>query len=348
MRRLAILPFLACVSLVACDAEDEVLDHHEHGTIDEDEIGSTSSALVATDPVSAVITAGCSAAPVRPLGDQLLGELECLRPKTMKRIDNLPGIKLNGASTLPYLQTSAADALIAAQKARGVTIGINSGLRTIVEQYLLNRLFQKGCPGIFRPAAPGTSNHESGLAIDIQDNAAWRTALGNQGFQWLGASDPVHFDYKGGGTVALVGLGVKSFQRLWNRNNPADTIAEDGSFGPMTEARMLKSPIGGFKVGALPNCGVEPDAGADAGGPTVEQPDETEPPVEEEVGGAGEGRAPSTAAPRSSRLPASGAEEGGGCAVTSSSPESSSAAVALAALGCAALVRPALRRRRRT
>ena len=35
-----------------------------------------------------------------------------------------------------------------------------------------------------------TSPHESGLAIDVNDNAAWRTAMENNGCRWQGTSDP--------------------------------------------------------------------------------------------------------------------------------------------------------------
>jgi hypothetical protein len=47
-------------------------------------------------------------------------------------------------------------------------------------------------------------------------------------------------------------MDVHAFQRLWNRNHPSDTIAEDGAYGPMTAARIARSPSGGFAIGA---CG---------------------------------------------------------------------------------------------
>jgi hypothetical protein len=49
---------------------------------------------------------------------------------------------------------------------------------------------------------------------------------------------------------------VKAFQRLWNRNNPGDRIAEDGVWGNATASRMDRSPAGGFPVG--PQCGATP------------------------------------------------------------------------------------------
>ncbi|MFO0667149.1 MAG: M15 family metallopeptidase, partial [Polyangiaceae bacterium] len=110
---------------------------------------------------------------------------------------------------------------------------------------------------------PGNSNHESGLAVDVDDNAAWRSAFEANGFKWLGASDPVHFDYKGPGSIDMDGLSVYAFQRLWNRNHPEDLIAEDKDYGTETEKRLAKSPVGGFPIGA--QCNDTPDAGPDTG-----------------------------------------------------------------------------------
>jgi len=76
--------------------------------------------------------------------------------------------------------------------------------------------------------------------------------MSSKNYRWLGASDPVHFDYVGGGTINMKGTSVLAFQRLWNRNNPNDRIAEDGQYGPTTENRLSRSPVGGFATG--PTC----------------------------------------------------------------------------------------------
>jgi MYXO-CTERM domain-containing protein len=91
------------------------------------------------------------------------------------------------------------------------------------------------------------------LAIDIQQYNTWRPILESHGFAWLGAGDPVHFDYVGPGAVNHTGVDVRAFQQLWNRNNPGDPIAEDGIYGPQTEARIKASPAEGFAMGA--DCG---------------------------------------------------------------------------------------------
>ena len=60
--------------------------------------------------------------------------------------------------------------------------------------------------------------------------------------------DSVHFDHTSSADIR--GEDVLAFQKLWNRNNPSDHIAEDGDYGPQTEARLKKSPATGFAIGA--------------------------------------------------------------------------------------------------
>jgi hypothetical protein len=219
-------------------------------------LGQVSLALLDTDPVSAAVAASCSTTSVKGLATQLVAEIQCMRPGSMKSIDGVAGLSL-GAAVFPFLQTPAADALFAAQKDRGTTMSINSALRTLPQQYLLYRWYKAGLCGISLAAIPGNSNHEGAVAVDIADEQGWRPAMGRAGFTWLGASDPVHFDYTGAGAIDLGGLSVAAFQRLWNLNHPEDPIGEDGAYGTETEKRLARAPVGGFPRGA--------DCGADAG-----------------------------------------------------------------------------------
>ncbi len=210
----------------------------------------------------AVNDSGCTELLVRGLANQLADEIMiCLRPNSLTKIDNIPNTTL-AKEVFPYLQTAAATALKNAITARGASMTINSGWRALPEQYLLSRWAGQGRCGISVAADPGQSNHETGLAIDIQDNGGWNSYLTNQGWVWLGSGDPVHFDFKGGGTVDFRSDSVLAFQRLWNRNHPADLIDEDGSYGPMTASRLQSSPVAGFPIGAA-GCG------KDAGSPVT-------------------------------------------------------------------------------
>lgn len=214
----------------------------------EPETGRASSRLTIAEAAAA---GGCSTAVVRALSDQLVEEINCLAPGTMARIDGIAGLAL-GSAALPWIQAPAAGGLRAAIADRGATLSVNSTLRTLPQQLLLYRWYRAGDCGITLAASPGTSPHESGLAIDTSQYSAWRAALERHGFRWHGTGDLPHFDYTAGG-VRLTGLSTQAFQRLWNRNHPEDRITEDGDYGPQTEMRLLRSPSEGFPIGAV--CG---------------------------------------------------------------------------------------------
>ncbi len=333
---------LGCVGPAACASDGASLrasTHDGEGESDGNgDLGSVAQALSNGDPVSAAVAQSCTTSVVKGLSTQLVGEIQCLRPNTLKSIDKLPGIAL-GSAVFPYLQSPAVTAMVAAQKARGTTLSINSALRTLPQQYMLYRWYQTGRCGISLAARPGTSNHESALALDVQDNAGWRSALTGKSFRWLGASDPVHYDYVGAGAVDLRGLSVKAFQRLWNRNNPTDKITEDGSYGPATETRLARAPVGGFAKGA--DCtdadgGVKADGGGGGGvsedGGTEELPPYTPDPV------------PDAPEPGADGAEATPADAASGCVAGGAGPTSSGT---LAGLGGLALVLALGRRKRR-
>jgi hypothetical protein len=230
-------------------------------------LGSVQLALSPNDPVSAAVSGSCSTTSVKGLASQLVAEIQCLRRNALKSIAALPGLSL-GPAVFPYLQPPAADALAKVQRARGSKLAINSALRTLPQQFLLYRWYQLGRCGISLAASRGTSNHESALAVDVEDADGWRKYFTGNSFRWLGAKDPVHYEYTGAGALDIQGLSVQAFQRLWNRNNPSDMIAEDGDYGDATGTRLAKAPVGGFAKGA--RCEAAPkDAGADATGPAT-------------------------------------------------------------------------------
>jgi hypothetical protein len=321
MRLLAIA--IVPLALAACASPEGAGEEGATGSIE---------APLAGKSVEQTVTLSCSTTAVKGLATQLVEEIQCMRPGTMKSIAGKPGLSL-GSAVFPFLQTPAADALIKAQASRNATLHVNSGLRALPQQYLLYRWYRTGRCGIGLAASPGTSNHESGLAVDVDDDAAWRGSLERQGFRWLGASDPVHFDYVAGG-VGLRGLSVEAFQRLWNRNHPEDRIAEDGDYGPATESRLAKSPSDGFAKGADCDKPAPPPPKPDAGAPSP-APDGGEPPrVDPPAATLPEGETPPSNAPAASE---------GGCAVSAqrtSSPALFSIAIGL---GLALL---SLRRRR--
>jgi hypothetical protein len=264
---LGVAGVLASAYLTACgDPGAGDGDYHDYGA--PEPRGSQTSRLVAADPVSSVVDAGCSTAPLMPLSTQLVEEIDCLSPGALIRFGEQLGDGIAaGGSVFPFLQSFAVDSLEKVIAARGTTLQLNSGLRALPQQFVLYRWYQLGRCDITLAAKPGSSNHESGLAVDVQDNAGWRPFFLAEGWKWQGETDPVHFDIQGG--VDLRGLSILAFQRMWNRNHPEDPIEEDGLYGDITEGRLTRSPIGGFPIGAACDAEPEPGQGGAAAGGTA-------------------------------------------------------------------------------
>ncbi|MBI2389336.1 MAG: D-alanyl-D-alanine carboxypeptidase family protein [Deltaproteobacteria bacterium] len=237
------------VLLTGC-VVDQASDHPSH---DHDEALGVARSALTVDQEIAKASCSTSSAVVQGLSQQILDEIAlCLKPGVLVKVPS--DSKIDNDSVHPYLLKPAYDALKKAAASRADVIHVSSMFRTVVQQYFLWR--RSSCyPAV---ATPGSSNHETGIAIDVSDpdNSTFRSVLGANGFKWLGSFDRFHFDYVGAGAVNLRGQDVLAFQRLWNRNNPGDKIAEDGDWGPQTESRLRKSPAGGFATGA--DCGPPP------------------------------------------------------------------------------------------
>ena len=181
-----------------------------------------------------------STAVVNGLSQQLIYQLQLMMPDAFVSFDDLNVDLLDAA--FPYVQSSAKQALQKAIQDRGQTMQVNSAYRTIAQQMLLyNDRFNNPNP----VAPPGASNHQTGLAIDIEDATGWEVYLMRYGWNPL-PGDPPHFDYQGDGTIDLRSQSILAFQQLWNPNHPDQRISEDGGFGPQTEDALNRSPAPGF------------------------------------------------------------------------------------------------------
>lgn len=274
LRRLSLLTFLAAAPTFGAGCIVSTEDADTEYADDADEIGdSADEAAEETDTleeglagktVAAVVSASCSTTSVNGLSKQIIAEARCTNPDAYAEVPKLSNVTF-GSAVYRYLEKPARDKLVATLNAHpGTTMTINSMLRTVAQQYLLYRWYQSGTCSISLAATPGNSNHETGIALDVSQYNTWKSYLQANGFQWLGSSDAVHFDYVGAGAVSYKGLDVKAFQRLWNRNHPGDLIAADGIWGPQTEARMKVTPSDGFPVGAQCVQAREVDAPAEA------------------------------------------------------------------------------------
>lgn len=186
---------------------------------------------------------GCSTAVVRLLDKQLIEEMNKIEPNCLVSFANL-NVDM-GEGVHPFLQLPAKEALAQAIRDRGQKLVVNSAYRTIAQQLFL---FTRGSScGYDRVAPPGSSNHESGLALDIEDPEGWSSFLENYGWYWPAfANDLCHLEYQGSDKQDISGTAVLAFQKLWNRHNPNEQIDEDGAFGPATEEKLNKSPVEGF------------------------------------------------------------------------------------------------------
>ena len=216
---------------------------------DEVDIGRLEQAAVVSD----FFNSSCSTSVVMGLSVQIADEVMCLVPDAMSRFEEGNGVVFSGGAVLPYLDPGGVSDLLAAVRARGGELRINSAFRTVAQQYLLRAWYERGRCGITAAATPGRSNHESGRALDIGNYGDWRGALSNHGWQQTVPGDPVHFDHLA--SPDLLGYDVLAFQRLWNRNHPDDLIDEDGLYGPQTGDRLARAPAEGFATGA---CGATP------------------------------------------------------------------------------------------
>ncbi|MEZ4329065.1 MAG: M15 family metallopeptidase [Polyangiales bacterium] len=204
----------------------------------------TSAAAAQTMSQVASGQSSCTTAGGEGLSTQLVDVQRCLHPGQFVSFANA-NITPTSARVHLVAQASARDALQVA--AASVPLQINSGFRPLSDQYLL---WASGNCAVV--AAPGSSNHQSGRAVDVDNTVEARTALTDAGCVWLGASDAVHYDCPG---MDLRADAVRAFQRLWNINHPEMPLAEDGDWGPMTLAAMQASPAAGFALGGLTTCG---------------------------------------------------------------------------------------------
>jgi len=176
----------------------------------------------------------------RQIADILLAD------QASRVIDISMHVNIAGGSTIPFLQREAGLALIAAIAEKGSKPSLTHAIRVLPQQAAVSYWYLHGqkC-GIKLAATPGTSPHERGIAIDINNNAAWRAVLKKHGWIWRGPADPPHFNYHGGSDPDFGIASIKAFQKLWNLHN-ADKIDEDGVFGPTTEKKLGLSPVEGF------------------------------------------------------------------------------------------------------
>ncbi len=158
-------------------------------------------------------------------------------------------VNIAGGSTLPYLQRNAAVALANAIKEFGRKPRLVHALRVLPQQYALYDQYIHHRCGIPLAAAPGTSPHERGVAIDLNDWEDWIPVLRRHQWIWRGAADKPHFNFHGDSDPDFGHYGIRAFQYLWNKHNPNDLLKADGVIGPKTIEKLMLSPVSGWNGG---------------------------------------------------------------------------------------------------
>jgi hypothetical protein len=197
---------------------------------------------------------GCSTSGLRPLNEQivqvLLSSVNTATETHLVRCDDIPLLRVSGNSTIPLLQPAARNSLQRVIAQKGRQLKLIHAYRTIAQQFVLLQWKIRGRCRITAARRPGTSDHERAIAIDIDEFSVWKEALESAGWDWAGPGDRGHFSFHGPGvSPKVLTESVRSFQKLWNLNNPDDLIDEDGIFGDEeTGPRLLLSPIQGFEI----------------------------------------------------------------------------------------------------
>jgi hypothetical protein len=123
-----------------------------------------------------------------------------LRKSQLKSAGTLYGSKDSWGGNTVYLLPAAADAFIRAKNAaakEGITILVTSAYRDYAHQARV-----AADPSSYTPAAPGTSRHGYGIALDIQTGTpgySWFVRNGpSYGWYYMAfPGDPVHFEFRG-------------------------------------------------------------------------------------------------------------------------------------------------------
>ena len=187
----------------------------------------------------------CSTEKLAPLARQIAKTLIASLPAS-EVIDISDHVNIVGGSTLPYLQRAAGEALIAAINEAGRKPALVHALRTLPQQYMVFYQYIHHLCNIPLAASPGTSPHERGIAIDIQDHQSWIEVLKRHHWIWRGPADRPHFNFHGPQDADFGIAEIKAFQQTWNDHNPNDLLKVDGSYGSNTEGKLLLAPIAGW------------------------------------------------------------------------------------------------------
>ena len=151
--------------------------------------------------------------------------------------------RLDNHGSAFWLRDDAAAAFNRMERERGF-IDLNSAGRYEWEQQqLIDRWNRGGAanrpPYLYQPAMPASSSNHvrgGGIAFDTSDWRRVKEFAHLYGFKWYGNSDPVHFDYVGGGSSGGSVDQVTKDRQNWLNASRGAGLEVDGIEGPATKA----------------------------------------------------------------------------------------------------------------
>ncbi len=194
---------------------------------------------------------------VSGLSRQLVDAINCLRPGTLVDIPLDDVLRMLEAGR-PNLIDGRALADLRAAAADGDRQMV---VRWAYRDVGLQQLFwlQDAYQGCAVAARPGNSNHQNGLAVDLNDWQYWEPIMRRHGWENNLANDRVHFDYQRVEDIGLGSFSLYAFQELWNLNHPESPVPTGGALDAETDAALAGAPIEGL-VRDLCRNGVPPPA----------------------------------------------------------------------------------------
>lgn len=224
-------------------------------------VASTASALSLDQ--AAQETCGTPDELVAGLSRQLVDAIECLRPGTLGEIPLDETLHMLSPDRPNLLDTRAIADLRAAAAAGDRPMVVRWGYRDVGLQQLF--WLQDQYQGCAVAARPGNSNHQNGLAVDLDDWQYWEPIMRAHGWENNLANDRVHFDYQRASDIGLGPFSLYAFQELWNANHPEATLPLSGELDAETDEALASADLEG-----LPDdlCrGARPPARGPDGGP---------------------------------------------------------------------------------
>lgn len=202
------------------------------------------------------------------LSRQLVDAINCLRPDTLAEIPLGGDIRMLREGRPNFIDARGLDALLDAAAEAGGGMVVRWAYRDIALQHLfwLQDVYQ-GC-AVAAPA--GLSNHQNGLAVDLNNFQEWEPVMRRWGWENNLPNDRVHFDYQLVGDIGLGSLSIYAFQALWNANFPDRALPLTGELDGATDAALTDAPIEGFPTDLCAD-GVPPVGAGPIRGPTIAQ-----------------------------------------------------------------------------